>query len=192
MALNSPWLDITQSSSSWETNWKFDYLPRRSETDKNKIPPDNIWPASPPRQSLYVEDAFLAHPLTSPIVSTSWEHSPPIYMCTGWELLADDIKYLAKKLDGDGVKVLFEEYEAMPHCFAMILTQLPGSRRCFDSWAGFIKAVVETPGEVESMAKTIKAKSLDEVPLNLSTLTTLRAGSCAGNYPDEDQSEVGF
>jgi acetyl esterase/lipase len=173
VAVNSPWLDITQSSPSWEANWKYDYLPTPSIMSLTEPPPCGIWPASPPRKSLYIDDALLAHPLATIITARSWEGTPPVFMCTGWELLADEDKFMASKLENDGVTVVFEEYEAMPHCFALILTQLPGSQRCFESWANFIKAAIDDPESIKPKATTIKAKSLEEVKLEISSLSSI-------------------
>lgn len=98
-----------------------------------------------------------------------------MYICTGWELLADEDKYMATKLRRDGVKVVFEEYEGMPHCFALIFPESKGARRCLEGWAGFINKVVENGDEeeknkkgeegIESSFKRIKAKTLEEVDL---------------------------
>jgi alpha/beta hydrolase fold len=106
-------------------------------------------------------------------MNKTWENSPPVFICTGWELLADEDKFMAKKLNSDGVAVVFEEYEAMPHCFSLILPKLPGARRCFDGWSGFIKTVVENPTSITSKAVSIKAKSLEEVRLNFSSLSNI-------------------
>ena len=174
MAVASPWVDITQSLPSWETNWRFDYLPRPSEDKKTPIPPDSIWPATPPRKNLYVDDAFLAHPLAALVVNRSWSGAPPVFLSSGWELLADEIKFLARKLDGDGVPVVFEEYEGMPHTFALVLPSLPGARKSYDSWAGFINAVTKQPAvAIESKAVRVLAKTLEEVPLELSELSPM-------------------
>lgn len=78
---------------------------------------------------------------------------------------------MATKLRRDGVKVVFEEYEGMPHCFALIFPESKGAARCLSGWAGFINRVVnEEKGEkgeqgIESSFRRIKAKSLAEVDL---------------------------
>lgn len=87
-----------------------------------------------------------------------------MYISTGWELLADEDKFLAAKMHSDGVPVVFEEFEGMPHCFAMVVTENPMAKRCFDAWAGFIKGVVtesETTGK-QTAFRTVKAKTLQE------------------------------
>lgn len=173
LALNSPWLDVTQSSPTWETSTetKFDYLPKPETMDQLTIPPCEAWPANPPRRNLYIADDIAAHPMASLVMAQSWKGAPPIYLCTGWEILAYEDKYLARKLEADGVKVVFEEYEGMPHCFAMMLRNAPSTPRCYKGWASFISAVVEDPDNIKSSAVLIKSKSGKEVPLKFDELS---------------------
>ncbi|RKU48693.1 hypothetical protein DL546_009534 [Coniochaeta pulveracea] len=171
LALNSPWLDMTHSMPSCTANAAFDYLPAFSAGHElPKHPACEAWPANPPRKTLYVSDALIAHPLCTLLMAKSWKGSPPVYICTGWELLADEDRYLATKLVKDGVCVVFEEYQAMPHCFAMIFNGTPGSRRCFDGWAGYIRDV--TGGKpIASSFTIIEAKGLEETPIEVGTLS---------------------
>ncbi|KAK3316127.1 alpha/beta hydrolase fold-domain-containing protein [Apodospora peruviana] len=190
VAVNSPWGDITHSSPSCETNARFDYLPalhNNHETDAAR-PPCAQWPANPPRRSLFVDDCYAAHPLVTLVLADSWAGAPPVYICTGWELLADEDKFLAAKMARDGVPVTFEEYEGMPHCFAMVFPKAAGARRCMVGWAGFIRKVTGTyhdpyeapplPGQeeqqqddvrkvrkMETSFTMIKAKTLEDVDL---------------------------
>lgn len=168
----SPWVDITHSSPSWqgEDAHPFDYLPKPRPDFQAKIPPCEIWPANPPRKYLYADDDLVTHPLVTLIMNRTWEGSPPIWMCTGWELLAYEDKALAMKLVADGVPLIFEEYEAMPHVFALFLSRLPSSRRCVESWASFIRCSVENPGAIQSSATAIKAPTLEETPLRFDEL----------------------
>lgn len=171
VTVNSPWLDLAQTLPSWKTNQKWDYLPRPEVMIEKEPPKDAIWPASPPRQHIYVDDAYVLHPLASLHLNESWKGAPPVYMCCGWECLADEDKYLAKKLRDDGVTTVFEEYEAMPHVFAAILKELPETRRCMSGWTHFMKAVCERPDSVQSSYITIKAKTLQEMALDTDKLS---------------------
>ncbi|KAJ4266314.1 hypothetical protein NW762_004298 [Fusarium torreyae] len=173
VALNSPWLDTTQSSPTWEiaTLTPYDYLPKPEAMEKLTIPPCDAWPANPPRRNLYIADDLAAHPLASLVMARSWKGAPPIYLCTGWEILAYEDKFLARKLEADGVRVVFEEYEGMPHCFALMLHNASPTQRCYNGWAAFIRAVVEDPEMVESRAVMIKAKTCEEVPLRFDELS---------------------
>lgn len=73
----------------------------------------------------------------------------------------------------------WEEYEMMPHCFALVLPHLEGADRCFESWAGFCREVVgveglEDEGEgkpgIKTSGKTISAKSLNETEVDVAGL----------------------
>ncbi|KAI4604182.1 hypothetical protein KJ359_000310 [Pestalotiopsis sp. 9143b] len=170
LALLSPWVDAVQSLPSLITNLKWDYLPPPSLLSIN-VPSDSIWPASPPRRHIYVDDAYLLHPLASLQLADSWEGSPPIYICTGWECLADEDKYLSSKLTKDGVTVVFEEYEGMPHVFPFLLGQLPGSKKCLDEITKFITSAVENPSSVTSKYTCVKAKTCDESEIDIKSLS---------------------
>lgn len=171
VAVNSPWLDIVQSMPSWERNRNWDYLPPPKPLGAKQPPPDDIWPAKPPRKHLYVEDDYMLHPLVSLQLNASWKGSPPIYMCTGWECLADEDRYLASKLNQDGVTTVFEEYEAMPHVFAVLFPRLEEARRCLTGWSRFIVAATEDPERIQTSYTTIKAKTIDEINISVDGLT---------------------
>lgn len=158
-ASSSPWLDITHSTPSCETNAAWDYLP--PPTHNPQYPPDALWPVEPARGTLYADDALLLHPLVSPITAKSWAGSCPLYIATGKELLTDEDKHVAGKAAEQGVSVVYEEYEAMPHCFAMLLETLPGAKKMIGRWAGFIGDV--TAGRsVQTSGTRVLAKSLEE------------------------------
>ncbi|RFU35401.1 hypothetical protein B7463_g991, partial [Scytalidium lignicola] len=172
VAVNSPWCDVMHSSPSCESNGRYDYLPATSVQERQAdYRADDVWPANPPRRHLYAEDAMLMHPLVNPIVAPNWEGSCPLWIETGTELLSDEDKYVAMKAARQGVKVVYSEWEAMPHCFALVLVKLPAARKCFDDWAQFIVDVVERPSSVVSGGKVVKAKTLEDVPVDLLSLS---------------------
>ncbi|KAK0382908.1 hypothetical protein NLU13_8824 [Sarocladium strictum] len=162
---NSPWVDLTQSATMWEGDKQapFDYLPRAAPTDWHRMPPCSIWPTEPYRDHIYVDNDLVAHPLVTVAMVDSWVECPPVYICTGWELLALEGRWLAQKLVKDGVTVVFEEYEAMPHTFALVLRSIPTSKKCYDSWSSFIRQAVQDPSKIETRATTLKAKTLEVV-----------------------------
>lgn len=171
VACNSGWMDITHSSPSCESNAKWDYLPARSLNPQGMAYKKcDLWPTSPPRRNIYAEDAVLCHPLVSPLAAKSWEGSCPLWIETGQELLTDEDKAIAAKAAKQGVPVVFEEYAAMPHCFAMVLEGLPGGRRCFEGWAKFIKDVVERPESVVTKGVYIEARTLKETEVDVEAL----------------------
>ncbi|PSR78656.1 alpha/beta hydrolase fold-domain-containing protein [Coniella lustricola] len=175
VALSSPWLDMTHSSASCMNNAPFDYLPALQGIDQKPRPSCPAWPTNPPRRMLYCADAVILHPLVTLLAAKDWEGCPPVFISAGWELLADEDKYMAAYLHAQNVPVVWEQYEGMPHCFAMVLNDHLMSKRCFASWAGFIKDVVEKqPGTLKSSFRIIRAKSLQEIdvdPVKLAPFT---------------------
>jgi acetyl esterase/lipase len=165
MAMTSPWLDITRSLPSIENAALYDYLPPPSQTDGREVPACEAWPARPPRAELYCEAESLLHPLVSPLAAHDWSASPPLFFSVGEEMLRDEDAVLAQRAVAQGVSVVWREFEAMPHCFAMLLENVNGAAVHYDEYARFCRDVVEgrkieTNGEVV-MAKTLRRKSVD-------------------------------
>lgn len=164
VALNSPWMDITFSSPSTLAHACYDYLPSRSSHPHGlEWATDHLWPTTPARTHLFADDDLLLHPLVSPLAASSsvWTGSCPVYFCIGWELLSDEGRAVAGRMASAGTTVVFEEFEAMPHCFALVLRGSKASRRCFAGWTGFVTAVTGEEG-VESRAVVVKARTLGE------------------------------
>lgn len=94
----------------------------------------------------------------------------------GEEILTDQNLFLATKMARQGVTVVLDQYEAMPHCFGLLLDGTPAGRTCFGKWGHFINAAVVKepffkPGDLKSKAtwitaKTNKEKDLDILKLN--------------------------
>jgi len=192
IAANSPWLDVTRSLPSLTTNAKFDYLPppslatsslsTSSQPAAAAAPVDPVtphvcalWPAAPPRADIYADGPALCHPLVSPLAAPAarWTACPPVFMCVGEEQLADEIRVLARRLDAQGVRVRWEGFEAMPHCFAMLLEGSAVSERCFDGWARWMSGVVGGQ-EVSEGATWVRAKGAGEEVVDMQGLTGLR------------------
>lgn len=174
VALNSPWMDITGSCPSTTAMAAYDYLPGQHSHPKGlEYHPDELWPVSPPRKALYADDDVLLHPLVSPLAATSqmWKGSCPVWIVTGWELLNDEDRAGAQKMLNAGVTVQFEEFEAMPHCFAMLLDGTPGSDKCFRDWAKFITDVTSDLASVKSRAWAVEAKSMKVKELDMKQLS---------------------
>lgn len=196
VACASPWVDISQSSPSWghpssassrastpallsaRRATAFDYLPARPTPSDpadllfRRLPACDAWRADdPPRATLYADDAWVAHPLVSPVAAADWSGCPPVWISVGWERLADEILYLAAKLAKDQSRdepaaeaettptpltttttvpvVRLEQYDAMPHAFSLVLKRTGRAAwRCNGQWAGFVRACVEDPSSL--------------------------------------------
>lgn len=123
---------------------QYDYLPPPITPNAiARYPKDSVWPTSPPRGDIYCETSMLCHPLTSPVAARDWEGACPVWMGVGEEMLVDECKVLAAKMAKQGVQVQFDMWEAMPHCFAMVLEWcgLATSKKFYERWAEFSKRV---------------------------------------------------
>ena len=168
VATHSPWMDMTRCMPSISRNAQYDYLPPPITRDKAAtFPHCEIWPTDPPRGDLYCNTSMLCHPLVSPLAAEDWTGSCPLWMGYGEEMLVDEGKVIAAKAAKQGVAVVWEQFEAMPHCFGMLLEGLDVSKRLFKDWAAFCEAVsggtnkkVQTRGTWFA-AKTGKEKGMD-------------------------------
>lgn len=156
VAIHSGWTDLTRSMPSIRDNAAYDYLPPPFTRDYMiRIPPCDIWPADPLRGDLYCDTSMMCHPLVSPVASQTWRGSCPLWLCYGQEMLVDEGKAIAKTAATQGVSVVWEEWEAMPHCFAQLLGWLPVSKRCFAQMGEFCERAVEARNEI---GKRIESK----------------------------------
>ncbi|KAI9709729.1 MAG: hypothetical protein M1820_003131 [Bogoriella megaspora] len=168
IACNSPWLDICRSSPSLESNASTDYLPPPSKSSHARFPKDSIWPTDPPRGDIFCDISMMDHPLASPLAcgEEDWVGAPPVLIIAGQELLTDECAIVAGRIARAGTQVRWEQWEAMPHCFALLLEGVPASRNCFEVWAEGIKEMVEKPSELQTsgrwwVAKSEKTSALD-------------------------------
>jgi hypothetical protein len=60
----------------------------------------------------------------------------------------------------------------MPHCFAMVIADLPASRKFFNSWAAFITMATTNPEEIETKGTVVTPKTLKETEVDVLTLST--------------------
>ncbi|KAF9888820.1 hypothetical protein FE257_008189 [Aspergillus nanangensis] len=170
IALCSPSLDLTRSMQWSKKHAQYDYLPPPS-MNPTKSPPCDIWPANPPRADLFCEGSALCHPLVSPVAAPSWAGSPPIFVCCGEELLAEECKVFAQNAARQGVAIVWEQYEAMPHCFAHVLQGTFTSARSLESYADFVTGVVQkNPGEITTKGQFYAAKSLEASSVDVCNL----------------------
>lgn len=175
VSANSGWFDITRCMPSIATNTKYDYLPPayHDEDTLSRFPADDAWPSKPSRGDIFCDLSLLDHPLVSVLGAESWEGAPPLWLCTGEEMLTDEDKTVAARAATQGVKVVFEQYEAMPHCFAMLLPTLPSSDQCLRSWGEFCRKCVEDAASLQTKGRFTAAKTLKEDDLEVRTVATV-------------------
>ena len=186
VSANSGWFDITRSMPSISNNITYDYLPPvdHDEDTLARFPPDNVWPASPRRGDVFCGLSLLDHPLVSVLGAENWAGAPPMWLCTGEEMLTDEDKLVAARAATQGVKVAFEQYEAMPHCFAMLLPMLPASERCLRSWSEFCRRCVEEPAALETKGRFTYAKTLKEDDLEVEQMVSITVEDAKGLMRD--------
>lgn len=111
--LMSPWVDLTLSCESWESNAMCDVVPLpMMDSHMNPI-------------VLYLGEQmekYLTHPYASPLFG-SFEGLPPLLLQAGdAEVLRDEISLLAHKASLAGVFVRHEEYDdAVSHFICFVL-----------------------------------------------------------------------
>lgn len=179
-ATMAAWLDITRSMPSTSTNAQYDYLPPPITQEKaSTFPHCEAWPTNPPRGDLYSDTSMLCHPLVSPLIAKDWTGSCPLYFSYGEEMLADEVQVVASRAAKQGVTVVSEQWEAMPHCFAMILLGTPMSKTAFRNWAAFCQDVVN--GEpVETRGLWIEARTGREKEVDVESLCRMSDAEVRG------------
>ena len=90
-------------------------------------------------------------------------------------MLSDEIRVVSQRCARAGVNITWDGFEAMPHCFAMMLQHIPASKRCFDGWGGWIRRlVVDGPAGVHTSGKWILAKGRGEETVDVKNLSPLQ------------------
>ncbi|KAJ0423939.1 alpha/beta hydrolase fold-domain-containing protein [Aspergillus carlsbadensis] len=171
LALISPTLDLTRSL---RTPTPFDYLAPSSPSHNpvTSSPPCKIWPSTPPRADIFCTASMLSHPLVSPLAASpeSWKDAPPIFISCGEEAISLECKVFASILAKQGVAVVWEQYEAMPHCFSHLFLGRGVGRMGVEGVAGFAKRVVLEPADICTRGWFVDAKSLERREVDVSGL----------------------
>lgn len=135
--LFSPWVDLSLSCDSWETNAEFDYLPMPKSGDHmNPVFAylgDNI-------------DKYLTHPYASPLFGDMHGLPPLLIQCGDAEVLRDEVTLLAHKASLSGVAVRHELYEDCVHVFQAFLF-LDASRKALQSARHFVRTALDKRGK---------------------------------------------
>ncbi|KAJ3324764.1 hypothetical protein HDV06_006072 [Boothiomyces sp. JEL0866] len=107
----SPWVDLTHSFPSFQSNHGIDYLP--------DMPDD---PRLLDRKHFYTANEYLGLPYVSPIWATDFTNFPPLLIQVGTaEKLHDEVIAFGKKVAKEsGNKVVLETYESHVHTFQIL------------------------------------------------------------------------
>ncbi|KAF7197562.1 Acetyl-hydrolase [Pseudocercospora fuligena] len=166
---NSGWFDIARAMPSITSNSKYDYLPPPNHDDAvSSFPTEpGVWPADPPRGDLFCDLSLLDHPLVSPVLAQDWSGSGPLWFCTGQEMLTDEDCVVAKTAAKQDVIVQFEQYEAMPHCFAMLIPHLATSERLMKSWGEWARKATEEKESLKTNGVFVPVRKGGEIKLDV-------------------------
>ncbi|KAF8596187.1 hypothetical protein BDV93DRAFT_528245, partial [Ceratobasidium sp. AG-I] len=129
--LFSPWVDLTMSCDSWDSNAAFDVVPRPDADDPlNPVACYLGWGESMKK--------YVTHPYASPLFG-DFKGLPPLLVQSGEaEVLRDEITLLAHKATLAGVDVRHELFEDAVHVFQMF-PFLPATRRAFQNVRSFVQ-----------------------------------------------------
>lgn len=123
--LTSPWLDLTQSGESMETNAAVDPLTTR----------ESLGAAA----QLYIGGQSAADPLISPLFAELHDLPPMLIQVGGDEILLSDSTRFADYLDAAGVSVQLDVWPEMWHTWHGWMTTLPEARRAIEAIGQFVK-----------------------------------------------------
>ena len=137
LAFQSPSVDSQLTTlPSWAANFEYDTVPPDPPGYDAGFPTDEVWPSNPARGHYYCETSMLYHPLVCAMAADDWHDCPPTYMAIGSkERIVDAAQYFAHHIATQGVPVLWEEYELMPHNWPMAFPDHRSSEKCYRSWA---------------------------------------------------------
>ncbi|KAI9462408.1 Alpha/Beta hydrolase protein [Lactarius psammicola] len=127
--LMSPWVDLTRSCDSWDSNSSFDIVPIPSNGDH--LDPVACYLGS--NMELY-----LTHPYASPLFGEFTGLPPMLIQAGESEVLRDEITLLAHKATLAGVQVMHELYEDAIHVF-QAFPFLEASQHAFSSCRAFVR-----------------------------------------------------
>lgn len=184
--------DQTASLPSWSANASSDIFEDTLPALDPKFPTCELWPTKPPRGNLYCEVSMLNHPLVSPVVARSWVGSPPMWIAVGGgERLADGARFLAQSVARQGVAVVWEEYEAMPHLWPLLFATWPQTQRCWKHWARACTSFAEGR-PVASSGNRMEVGNLQSREVDLHTLTRLSMDDVLGYMKDHQKNTKPF
>ncbi|EJU02599.1 hypothetical protein DACRYDRAFT_78439 [Dacryopinax primogenitus] len=145
LILLSPWVDLTMSSDSWDSNAAYDIVPVPPPTS-HLNPVLNYLGPGPAGIGTY-----LTHPYASPLFGDLSRLPPLLVQCGDAEVLRDECALLAHKAARAGVTVKHEMYEDAVHVFQM-LQWLPQTAKAWECVRGFVR------GEVREYARRMKGE----------------------------------
>ncbi len=122
-----PWIDLTLSGKSMESNEKTDYL----------LPPKQVRAA----RDFYAPDDF-KNPYASPIFADFTSAAPVLMFASTTEVLLDDAVSMTEKLQSSDVDVTLHIYGKTPHVWQLFHGSLPEADQSLSQTREFIERVL--------------------------------------------------
>ncbi|MCG9478347.1 MAG: alpha/beta hydrolase [Actinomycetia bacterium] len=123
----SPWVDLTITADTYDTNAESDKLFSRTSAEE----------AAP----AYLGGADPMNPIASPLFG-DWDGAPPLLILVGdAEVLLDDSRKLAEVAKSAGVDVTLSVYPEMPHIWTMSYPAFPEAVEGVTEMAEFVARV---------------------------------------------------
>jgi acetyl esterase/lipase len=123
----SPWVDLTITADTYDTNAESDKLFSRTSAEE----------AAP----AYLDGADPMNPIASPLFG-DWDGAPPLLILVGdAEVLLDDSRKLAEVAKAAGVDVTLSVYPEMPHIWTMSYPAFPEAVEGVSEMAEFVARV---------------------------------------------------
>lgn len=123
----SPWVDLTITAETYDTNAESDKLFSRTSAEE----------AAP----AYLGGADPMNPIASPLFG-DWDGAPPLLILVGdAEVLLDDSRKLAEVAKAAGVDVTLSVYPEMPHIWTMSYPAFPEAVEGVTEMAEFVARV---------------------------------------------------
>ncbi|KAI0094480.1 Alpha/Beta hydrolase protein [Irpex rosettiformis] len=146
--LMSPWVDLTLSCDSWESNALYDIVPQ-------PVPGDHLNPIA-----CYLGEhmeKYLTHPYASPLFG-NFKGLPPMLIQSGEaEVLRDESTLLAHKATRAGVKVRHELFQDAVHVF-QTFPFMEQAQQAFHSAREFVRDTLKPiNGDASSSATTLES-----------------------------------
>ena len=164
-------LDLTRSLPSWTRADDYDlYGAGPGPYLHADFPKCEIWPTNPPRGELYCDVSAICHPLVSPTAAQDWTGSPPMFICCGEERAADSNLIIARRARSQGVKVVVEQFEAMPHLFFLLIAGSLNAKMCYRDWAAFCGQCVDHAANLVGASSLVEVGTLNKRLFDFDTL----------------------
>ena len=90
----------------------------------------------------------------------------------GEECVADSCKVIAQTAARDGVCIWWEQYEAMPHCWPLLMPRFPHALHAFRSWGESCRRFVKSE-DLQTKGVWIGVETLEESYTAVSNLTCI-------------------